>query len=211
MNISQFRHTAELQLAMPAEPMTERDLLTRDVYAHYGLALYLAQCLEHQLVNALIYGKLLPSVAGYTKALGPITRADFENRFDLFTNEHFDETMGGLITRLKDTRKLPGDFDVQELMRARDVRNFLAHRYFKVRAEDFISIVGMHRMLAELYEAQQLFDRVDTAMTEACFTLAEAAGVDRAALDHHIALDLLSKHSRANVIDDASSESNSGA
>jgi hypothetical protein len=188
---------------MSPEPTTERDRLTRDVYAHYGLALYLAQCLEHQLVNALIYGKHLPSIVGYTKAKGPLTRADFEDRFDLFTNEQFDETMGGLITRLKDTRELPSNFDLRDLTRARDMRNLLAHRYFRVRADDFISIVGKQSMLTELQEAQKLFERVDTAVTDACLALADAAGVNRAALDGYIEKDLLSKHARAAAIDAA--------
>ena len=32
----------------------------KTVYAHYGLALYLAQCLEHGLANALVYVNLIP-------------------------------------------------------------------------------------------------------------------------------------------------------
>jgi hypothetical protein len=191
---------------MPHEPTTERELLTRDVYAHYGLALYLAQCLEHQLVNALVYGKHLPSVVGYAKARGPLTRSDFEHRFDLFADELFDETMGGLIARLKETRKLPDNFDIKELMGARDMRNLLAHRYFRLRADDFISIVGLQGMLAELEEAQKLFSRVDTAVTDACLALADAVGVNRDAIDRYMEVDLLSRHARAAAIDAAFKE-----
>lgn len=191
---------------MPHEPTTEHDRLTRDVYAHYGLALYLAQCLEHQLVNALIYGKHLPSVVGYAKAKGPLTRADFDHRFDLFTDAQFDETMGGLITRLRETRKLPNNFDIKDLISARDMRNLLAHRYFRERADDFISIVGMQSMLAELQEAQKLFDRVDTAVTDACLALADAAGANRDAIDRYMENDLLSRYARAAAIDAAFKE-----
>ena len=34
------------------------DEQTRDVYAHYGLAMYLAQTLEHGIVNALVILRL---------------------------------------------------------------------------------------------------------------------------------------------------------
>jgi hypothetical protein len=33
----------------------------KTVYAHFGLAVYLAQVLEHGLVNALVFVDLLPS------------------------------------------------------------------------------------------------------------------------------------------------------
>tara|TARA_R110001583_G_C5419106_1_gene387649 strand:- start:39 stop:200 length:162 start_codon:yes stop_codon:yes gene_type:complete len=32
----------------------------KDVYAHFGLAMYLAQVLEHGIVNALVYTDLIP-------------------------------------------------------------------------------------------------------------------------------------------------------
>ena len=39
----------------------------RDVYAHFGLALYLAQVLEHGIVNAMVAGRL-PHREGVTRS-----------------------------------------------------------------------------------------------------------------------------------------------
>lgn len=67
--------------------MTEvdRDELVRDVYAHFGLALYSAQVLEHGLANAMAFAAI---AAGRLPTL---------EDYDAFLAQTFDRTLGGLI------------------------------------------------------------------------------------------------------------------
>lgn len=56
----------------------DRDALVREIYAHYGLAMYQAQVLEHGIVNAMVYAQM-PN-------RHRITRADIE----AFTGRQFE-------------------------------------------------------------------------------------------------------------------------
>ncbi len=81
-------------MAVVEENLDEESSQIKDVYAHYGLAMYLAQCLEHGIVNALLYTKLIPqekSRAGVTRGFNSV---DFEKRFDIFMDEQFELTLG---------------------------------------------------------------------------------------------------------------------
>lgn len=61
----------------------------KDVYAHYGLAMYLAQCLEHGIVNALVILRL-PEKEKHTR-----------HDIDEFMEGRFQKTLGTLIKHLK--------------------------------------------------------------------------------------------------------------
>ncbi len=47
---------------------------------------------------------------------------------------------------------------------ALELRNFLAHRFFRKRAVEFASFSGREKMLAELKVAQQQFEHADLAL-----------------------------------------------
>jgi hypothetical protein len=74
----------------------------KTVYAHFGLAVYLAQVLEHGLVNALVCAELFPRHAGKT-----ITKKEWEADFDAFMNQQFEQTLGRLIRGLKSATSIP--------------------------------------------------------------------------------------------------------
>jgi hypothetical protein len=57
----------------------------KTVYAQFGLALYLAQVLEHGLANALMCAELLPRRAGK-----PVPRKEWEAEFDTFMDQKFE-------------------------------------------------------------------------------------------------------------------------
>ena len=79
-------------MAVVEENLDEESSQIKDVYAHYGLAMYLAQYLEHGIVNALLYTKLIPQEkprAGVTRGFNSV---DFEKRFDIFMDEQFELT-----------------------------------------------------------------------------------------------------------------------
>ena len=119
------------------EEIDDESWQTREVYAKYGLAMYFAQCFETGLVNLLVALKL--------KDRDKITRADI----DSFMEENYKKTLGNLISSLERAMKISEvlETDLEELL---DIRNYLAHYYFRVKAVDFMKKEGRQNMLSEL-------------------------------------------------------------
>jgi len=137
---------------MGADPTDEH---VKTVYAHYGLALYLAQCLEHGLANALVYVDLIPR-----KARAVRTREEWTAEFDSFMGRSFGQTLGRLIRDLRETTAVPPGLE-DKLTHALWRRNLLAHHFFRERADEFMSARGRNSMIRELEEAQTLFQAAD--------------------------------------------------
>jgi hypothetical protein len=143
----------------------------KTVYEHFGLAIYLAQVLEHGLANALMCSELLPRRAGK-----PLPRKQWEAEFDAFMEQQFKHTLGRLIQRLNSTSPVPDD--LEELLTAALVkRNFLAHHYFREHADAFMSHRGREEMIAELQEAQKLFEKADDRLDQVITPLRERYGL----------------------------------
>ena len=126
---------------------------TRDVYAHYGLAMYLAQCLEHGIVNALVILRL-PEKERYTR-----------QDIDEFMEGKFQKTLGTLIKHLKLEVTPPPDLELL-LTEALNRRNFLAHHYFREKAEKFVTRDGRSNMPHEIQNDQQLFENADDELSK---------------------------------------------
>jgi hypothetical protein len=143
----------------------------KTVYAHFGLAVYLAQVLEHGLANALMCTELLPRRAGK-----PVPRKQWEEEFNAFMEQQFKHTLGRLIQRLESITSVPDDLE-DLLTEALAKRNFLAHHYFRERAEPLMSHSGREQMIAELHEAQKLFERADDRLDKVTTPLLEGYGL----------------------------------
>jgi len=143
----------------------------KTVYARFGLAMYLAQVLEHGLANALMSAELLPRRAGK-----PVPRKQWEAEFNAFMDQQFQQTLGRLIRALKSATSVPSDLEGL-LTEALEKRNFLAHHYFRERAEAFMSREGRDKMIEELQRAQKLFDDADARLTEVAKPLRERYGL----------------------------------
>ena len=121
----------------------DRNDLVRDVYAHFGLAIYKAQVLEHGLANAMTYAS---KVAGRLPTL---------DEYDAFLESKFEKTLGALINDLKG--HVCVDPGLQgTLSTALKKRNWLAHHYFRERPQTFMSDRGCATMIAELESARSL-------------------------------------------------------
>lgn len=143
---------------------------SKTVYAHFGLAMFLAQVLEHGLVNALVFVELLPTRAG-----NPVPRKQWEAEFESFFERNFETTLGKMIRNLKAATTIPSDLETV-LTAALTKRNFLAHNYFRERDTAFITEEGREKMIEELQEAQALFSEADNKLTEATKTAREKFG-----------------------------------
>ena len=146
---------------------------TREVFARFGLAMYLAQCLERQLalILATKYGP------GPTK----ITRTEFDN----ILADLFSRTLGRLVTKIGKLAEL-GEDEKEQLQKALNKRNWLAHRYFWERAAAFISESGRESMIKELQEAACSFQALDELFTNRTIEWRETVGITQQSVDKEL-------------------------
>jgi len=121
---------------MPRNPDRE-EAQVREVYARYGLAVYLAQCVERQLALLLAtrYG---PDIEGMTP-----------QQYNQLLDSLFQQTFGALMVTLRETVTLPVEAEAR-LRRVLERRNWLIHNYFWERAGHLLTPAGRAKMIAEL-------------------------------------------------------------
>jgi hypothetical protein len=131
----------------------------KSVYAHFGLAIFSAQCLEHGLVNALVFIDLIPNHPR------PVRSAeDWQRSFDGFMDREFEKTLGQLIRKLAGVATVPTNL-ASKLENALRLRNWLAHDYFRERATEWLSREGRDRMISELEEYGKSFVEADRLLS----------------------------------------------
>ena len=136
----------------------------KDVFAHFGLAIFQAQALERQLAITLAtkYGP------------GP-TRISREE-FDSILEGLFSRTLGRLVNEMRKLANLSDD-EVDQLQEALKKRNWLAHSYFWERAVDFLSESGRNVMIGELQEAACSFETLDELFKTRTLEWGESVGL----------------------------------
>jgi hypothetical protein len=143
----------------------------KEVYARFGLAIYCAQVLEHGIVNALIVLDLIPSRRHLARS-----PEEWGTTVDESTSRHFESTMGRLVRDLQSSSAVPSD--LEGLLRdALTKRNWLAHDFFRQRADAFMTESGRERMLREVDECRAAFVTADERLEEIVTPLRHAAGL----------------------------------
>jgi hypothetical protein len=132
-------------------PIKDEDEHVKEVYAYYGLAMYHAQCLERSLCILL---------AANTTNPRKMTRNDYDKILESF----FKKTLGGLLKKLNEVVNIPNNFE-DNLIKALDKRNWLAHNYFWERAGHFMTSKGRDFMIQELSETSNLFESIDNEIS----------------------------------------------
>lgn len=149
----------------------------KDVYAHFGLALYLAQCLEQGMIHLIVFLDHFPkAVASFT------TPENWEDDYDKFFEGENKRTMGQLLGRLQKIG-IPCDKLKIKLKKALTKRNWLAHAYFSERAMEFVSEAGRLKMITELELAQQLFSEIDADVSSIFYGIADKYGLTEEVLN----------------------------
>jgi hypothetical protein len=139
------------------------DELVKDVFAHYGLAAYLAYVLERSLVNAL------------TTVYGPGPTRLTESRLEERLQDVSRKGLSVLITTLRDAGL---SAEVVPVVQAALVdRERLVNHFFWEHAVDFASEEGCHRMLSALTEIEQRFLECDARVTAEVHQWATAHGL----------------------------------
>lgn len=149
----------------------------KEVYAHHGLAMYGAQCVEQSITQLLIFFDFFRGkVRQYT------SREKWEHDFDTFERALSAKTMGQLLKHLASVRGV--DPSLEPLLRsALTKRNHLAHRFFVDHALNFASESGRDRMIQELEAARELFNKVQNILDPITYELGEKYGLTQEKLE----------------------------
>ena len=132
--------------------MDDENYHTREVYAHFGLAVYQAQVLEHGVVNLLTLAKIFPDPAATRKMFVPVME------------QHFAQVFGQLVKKV--APYLGDDIELlADLKSAVAVRNHLTHRYWREKVGLTLTARGKNRMITELRDIIQMFVDVDERLS----------------------------------------------
>jgi hypothetical protein len=157
---------------------------TKEVYAHFGLAYYLASVFETGVTHAILCLDFLHQQAELRRQRLPFDRAKFEADFDQFLVSQNAQTLGNLLKRLGELVSLADDQKAL-LVRAKKRRDFIAHHFFRDRAAAFVSRKGRDEMLAELASDESLFEDADEIIQTIVDTQTASLGLPTAVLEFH--------------------------
>jgi hypothetical protein len=127
----------------------------KEIYAHFGLAIYCSQCLERTISFALL----------------SVFNIDVKNTtremFDFELERNFKKTLGFLLKELKERQSLNDNEELHyELVKILYQRNWLVNHYFWDRAIQFMDKNGQVNMLNELEEIAERFHEMDAKIIE---------------------------------------------
>jgi hypothetical protein len=138
---------------------------TREVYARYGLAMYMVQVLEHGMVNAAIMLRTLPTMSAHPDA------TSWQDAFDQAYEAGLARTYGNMLKQLEAIGEFPRPL-LERLRSAKEDRDVLAHRFFRQNDIAFINSDGRTHMIAWCEQRVELFqslsDEIDAFVMPVC-------------------------------------------
>src|SRR5665213_671449 len=145
----------------------------RELYAHFGLAFYCSNVLEHGIAHALLILELMEGRAGAKNRVEQLALVD--QHFE----DSFEKTFGNLRQRLASHEsRLPTFVSVMDdLGRCVDERNFLAHHFWREHAAHWFTKKGRATMVQRLEKARDLFSQTDRALEAAVQPLENRYGI----------------------------------
>lgn len=145
----------------------------KEPYAFFGLACYCAQVFENATLNLAIVLRL-PAVDLVSQQL-----------FDELYESLSKKTLGPLLSAVKQEIDLSEE-DRVFLEEAVELRNILIHRYFRERAEDFVSAAGREEMKRELQLIISKFKHADQLLEGIYIPLWEKYGVTEELVENEL-------------------------
>lgn len=136
----------------------------KEVFSFFGLCMYNVQVFERGIINL--------TVGLRVKNLTRLNPSDIDHMFD----EEGVKILGQLIADLR--RRITVSADLEEsLIKARNDRNYIAHRYFYHHSNNFLSDSGRSEMISELRDLIDNFQSIDINMDRKTHQLWEEIGI----------------------------------
>lgn len=165
------------------DPMNQKGRENRELYAHAGLALSLAQNLEHVLKNFIVLAAAIER-----RRSQPASTADDQARFNAdlekLEAETFKQTLGRLINLVKSRFQFQAKPGLEaDLGQSLIDRNQLVHHFFWDRAVDQQSSQGRRNMAEELKRIQVQLKRTIEDFAEATKAIRGSLGITEEMID----------------------------
>ncbi len=139
------------QDAESATEDTEPDIKT--TFAQFGSAYYHANVLEHEIVNILAMSRIVTA------------QRDAERLFSDPWDDKTKATMGKLVKELEPHTQTDPEL-ATDIIEALRLRNYLAHSFWRERADDFCSEAGRARMIDFLIATRNHFQDVERRLSK---------------------------------------------
>jgi hypothetical protein len=145
----------------------------KELYAHFGLAFYCSNVLEHGVANALCVLELLEERAGAG------TREEWQDLVDKNFEGSFEKTLGRLRTQLaQHQQRLPALANVTaDINKCLVERNFMTHHFWRECATHWFTRKGRASMVQRLEKARDLFSETDRRLDAAIQPFADRFGL----------------------------------
>lgn len=144
-----------------------------EVFSSVGLCLYLAQCLEHNIVTMLLFLDFVP------KGLeSPETKARWKEEFEKYEQDVWRLTLGKLIGKMKAVGD-PEDELFRKLEACLERRNWFTHHFVRDRAANLFTEAGRIETLRIVESDKALFKETSDILTERVLRQLESNGYSR--------------------------------
>lgn len=149
----------------------------REVYSRYGLAMYMAQVLEHGMVNAVIVMQTLPSMRTHEN------EAAWHATFDGAYETGLARTYGNMLRQLENLNGFPPNL-INRLRGAKEDRDILAHRFFRQNDLAFMNRDGRTSMIAWCEDRIVLFKALSDDVDAFLAPIQQRYGITQAWIDN---------------------------
>lgn len=137
----------------------------RETFAYFGRAAYMAQVLEHGLVNLIAMFHIAEAQAGKVERVPDPWQAEFK------------KTLGVLIKKFATITEGRESELHDQLMQCLKDRNFIAHGFWRERSDDFMTESGRTNMITELDAITERFAAADQEVDRVLFKISAAFGI----------------------------------
>jgi hypothetical protein len=155
-----------------------------EMYAHFGRASYMANVVETELVQALLQIDFLTGVRDeYVRTQGKnFDQKKYDANYEAFMKEHFEQTMGTLLRRLKTKMEFDAALN-NRMVEAKERRDFLVHNYLREMAVPASQRQGRTKMIEELKADADRFEQLAKDIRAAMKPTRERLGISDEVLD----------------------------
>lgn len=138
----------------------------KEIYAHFGLAVFITQCLEQQAINMIAICRQAKQKLKTQEQVDSLW-----DNYDLGSR-----TLGVLINEIKQLYNLT-EQDTIELGEVLRLRNYIAHDYFRFNAELFYTDSGQKRMIKDFVEFRDRAKLLDSKLINYAKTYIDKVGL----------------------------------
>jgi hypothetical protein len=166
---------------------TEESEQTKETFAYFGRAFYMASVVETGLAHVLLQAEFLTSVRDeYVRTKGKgFDRKKYEADFDAFMEKNFAQTMGNLIRRIRNFPEFTEGLKAR-IIAAKERRDFLVHHYWRERAVSFFNSEGRAKMILELNADAEMFEGLDKDIQAAMKPIRQRLGINEDKIAAHV-------------------------